>query len=73
MADVLRPIEDHLQDKGIHIVVSEIMSILRSKHKYKRSRVKNLSRAERLRKWARIKANNRNAEVCMKCLLLLFV
>jgi len=70
MENVVPMIQDHLREEGIRVGLLGIITILRSKHKYKCAKAKMLSTSEKLRKWARVKANNRNAEVHTRLFVL---
>ena len=60
---VLPKIKKHLRKEGVLASTELIVDVVRSKHKYLRSKSKRASDAEKISNIRRIKANNRSAEV----------
>jgi hypothetical protein len=60
---VLPMVKHHLRKEGIVSSNELIIDILRSKHKYLRSKAKKVPDSEKIANIRRIRENNRNAEV----------
>jgi hypothetical protein len=60
---VVPKIKKHLRTEGIVATTELVIDVVRSKHKYLRSKSNRASDSEKISNIRRIKANNRNAEV----------
>lgn len=56
-------IKRHLRREGVQATTELIIDVLKSKHKYLRSKSKGITKGEKISNIRRIKANNRSAEV----------